>query len=133
VRYYYALTVTTPAATAQASPQQTAFPMVDGHLRRLEILIPPGHAGLTGIAARNQGVQVVPWGTSGFLVGDDLNLPIDLDYDVATTGLTIFTYNTGQYPHSHYLRAAVDTLTPPGPVGPDLTALHLPPQYVSVI
>lgn len=130
--YYYSLKVTTPAGTLSTAPQATVWPLVDGTLRRLEVMIPSGHSGLTGIAVHNQNTQVVPWGASGFLVADNVTIPIDLDYEVAASGLSIHTYNTGQYAHSHYLRALVETLAPgrDGASAP-LTALALPPQLVS--
>lgn len=129
MRQYYTKSVTTPASTLSTAPQQTVWPLIDGHLLSLEVLIPAGHAGLTGISVKAQGVQIVPWGTSEFLVADDTTIPVWLDYDIANSGLVILTYNTGAYSHTHYLRASVETLAPPGIAhAPDI-ALALPPVY----
>lgn len=132
MRYYYTFSVTTPPGILPAAAQQTPWPLVDGTLRSIEVVIPSGHSGLTGLAATSQGTQVLPWGASGWIIGDNVTIPVELDYDVAASGLVLNTYNTGFYAHTHYLRAAVDTLAPrSGLVVPSFEPLSIPAQLQS--
>lgn len=108
MRYPYTKKVTTPAGTTQAVPLMTKWPLDEGTLLYLEVIIPSGHAGLTGLMVQNQGTQYVPWLGSDWLVGDDRTVIVELDTPVAQSGLMIVTYNTGFYPHSHYLRCLID-------------------------
>lgn len=108
MRYPYTKKVTTPAGTTQAVPQTTLWKLDEGTLLYLEVIIPRGHAGVTGLSVLNQGTQYVPWIGTDWLSGDDRTVVVELETDVAASGLAIVTYNTGFYPHSHYLRCLID-------------------------
>lgn len=129
MRLYRLLTVTTPPGTAKAAPQQTVWTLQDAALLKLEVTIPAGHSGLTGVAVKAQGSQIFPWNLDGFFVGDNRELAVELGYEVTTSGLIVFTYNTGAYQHSHYLRATIETFDPRvnAPGGPSTLALALAP------
>lgn len=123
---YISLTVTTPAATPQASPQST--PVVVGHviLVSVSILIPPGHVGVTGVQVDLAQEPILPWGRpQGFIVGDNFRDTYNIDIEV-DTGLTVVTFNTGNYSHQHFLEFHVIDIAqggpPPTPVLVDLSA-----------
>jgi hypothetical protein len=72
----------------------------------VEIVIPSGHRGLTGIAIANSGGQLVPYAQEPtFLIGDDDRLEYDIGVEV-DTGFQVCVYNTDVYPHNFYLRFA---------------------------
>lgn len=110
---YIDATVDTPAQTLQAAPQNTTIVLGTVVLLEAHLIIPPGHAGLTGWQLRLANQQVVPYGPEGsFIVGDDDK--IDFIFErIVGLGLVVRTYNLGQYSHSHLCRMKVTDL----PVG----------------
>jgi hypothetical protein len=99
---YVPLTVTTAAGTTIPTPH--------GWLEQIDLLIPAGHAGQTGIRFVLNGIALLPYATpSQWIVGDDdhtlFDVPIEID-----TGFRVNSFNTGQFPHSHYCRFKVRQL-----------------------
>lgn len=106
------LKVTTPTATPQTTPQSTAWDLGACVLERLDIVIPRGHSGLTGIHVDYQNVAIVPFDSPPtFLVGANETIPADVDFELGAP-LTIVTYNTDSFAHSHYLRAHINVWLP---------------------
>ena len=102
--YVWPVNVTTPSGTAIASPITTTPKLGDIWIDSVELRIPVGHRGLTGIYVANSGTQLLPYSqTPSFLIGDDERLTFDFGVEVAT-GLQIVTYNTDIFVHTHYLR-----------------------------
>lgn len=123
-RQYQPLDITTTKSTAKASPLVTDGGVISSVLNSVEVRIPPGHGGLTGIAILWGGVPIVPWGPAlTYIVGDDDYFTFDVDEQIGGT-VTVQTYNTdAANDHSHYLRfnvtpfslivpAAVASVTP---------------------
>ncbi len=105
-----ALVVTTPANTAIAVPQSTVWNLGRGELARLEVVIPDGHVGLTGLAVVWGGRQLVPYEGGEWIVGnnDEVSLELDLYVD---SRVTVLTYNLDDtFVHSHLLRGYVRDL-----------------------
>jgi hypothetical protein len=136
----YSLTVAVPAGTAIASPVTVPFPLETNLLADIEILIPSGHAGLTGIRIQRGDVIVLPWGQGSWLIGSDYVRTFPVDENINANALTVAAYNTDIFPHSFYLRARIsdapaapaalppvqqadttltDTVAIPGPLTPD--------------
>lgn len=103
----YQATVTTPAGTTPDLPQQTAFPLVDGTLTAVTILIPDGHAGLTGIRILQADQEIIPWSNDDWLVSNNEVIPISVNAPITAVGLTIETYNLDAFDHKHWVRAQV--------------------------
>lgn len=113
-------TVTCAAGTASTSPvtQDTTLGVVD--VSDIQIVIPSGHSGLTGLRILLGGSQVLPRNDGGWIIGDDERL----DYQVTgylNTGLwQAEMYNTGIYDHSWQLRYTAEYVypdpTPPAPL-----------------
>lgn len=96
--------VTFGVSSAAPTLQQWALP-ADIVLDSIEVMIPPGHAGLTGLAISLDGTQIVPWGGS-FLVGDDITRPFDVGMPV-NHPLVVAMFNTDDtFQHQFYLTAA---------------------------
>lgn len=95
-------TIIAPAVFVPALPA--------GIMEKIELQIPPGHVGATGIRFRQSKQQIVPWSnTVAWIIGDDIDMtfPVGIEID---TGFDIIAYNVGNYPHSFYLRFTIRQL-----------------------
>jgi hypothetical protein len=116
------LTVTVPAGTPATSPLIVPWPLVDANLDFIDIIVPDGHNGLTGVAVYWSGTQIVPWGTESWIVANNEKIHTPTNTYITVSGLSVYAYNTGVFPHSFYLRAHVTYTTNPvvgmeGPIG----------------
>lgn len=112
---YIDATVSTPAGTTIAAPQDTVIALGTMILLEIHLVIPPGHSGLTGWQTRLANVQVVPFGPLGtFIRGDDDKLDFTFER-VVGNGLVVRTYNLGQYAHEHLCRMKITDLPTPEP------------------
>lgn len=102
-----------PANTAQASPQVTAEDLGQLVLETVQVIVPSGHAGLTGWQLVWQERTLVPWGeTARFVVADGvpLDFPVDL---VVTAPLQVRAFNTDEeFSHTFYVSYRVHDLIP---------------------
>lgn len=109
---YFTHRVDAPAGTPPDNPQGVPLAVFESVLVSVDVLIPSGHAGLTGLAFEYAGERVVPWGDSStWLQGNDQTLTLMVGLEVSTE-LIALTYNEGGYDHAWYLRlllAYVDT------------------------
>lgn len=100
--------VTCPPLTAQAAAIETLLIFPPGIVREWEIVIPDGHAGVTGLALAQAHQIVIPARGANWIVSNDekINWPYR---DVLNNGAwSAFAYNTDPInPHSWYLRALV--------------------------
>lgn len=100
-------TVTTAALTAIGAPVTTDCRFDVGEVEAIEVLIPPGNAGLSGFQIRHSGAGVFPREDSKWIVaaGEVIKWPVE---DKPTSGRwQVRSYNTDLYPHSIYLRFLV--------------------------
>lgn len=107
---YFPLTVTTAAATAKATPLSTLVRVPPALLTATDVLIPTGHAGQTGLQLVYSGQVILPFaGATGdqWIVGDGDRETFDFQFPIGGA-LTVRTFNTGIFAHSHYLRFKVD-------------------------
>lgn len=99
--------VTTPAGTLQTAPLFTALPMRLGRLSNVEIQIPPGHAGTTGIRVEVAQQQIIPYSqVPSWVLGDDYVHDFECNFQV-DQGVRVATYNEGNFDHTHYLRLTI--------------------------
>lgn len=109
----YPATVTVPANTAIAAPFSVAIPLEDGNLVSIRLVIPDGHAGLTGIRFMRAGTQVVPYSeTVTWIISNDDKIEIAYGGDITLTGLTAVAYNTDIFDHAFYVLCRVDDKPP---------------------
>lgn len=93
--------------TPAASYQTTLLPVLNNsYVWTVNIRIPPGHAGYTGIALIDSGAFVLPYANPGpaWFIGDDDNLTFPYQQ---TTGMTVSLayYNTSTlYTHGWQVR-----------------------------
>jgi hypothetical protein len=74
---FYSLVFTVPKNTAEEAPYEQKLPVTGGILHQVSVVIPPGHAGLTGCAL-DQGLhQIAPTNQNEWFRGDDVRFSYD--------------------------------------------------------
>ena len=96
---------TCAAGTAASAYTTTAAGVATVLLHRMEVRIPPGHQGVTGIALVDSGHFVIPYDPSGsaWLIGDDDELEYTYERELGSN-VQLATYNTGTYSHTWQVR-----------------------------
>jgi hypothetical protein len=97
-------TATIPAGTLASAPFRQSMTMPPRYVDRLEIIVPPGGAGLIGFALTNSGVTVIPYDSDLWVITSDEKIVWDLEgaNDSGSWGLA--GYNTGSVDHAVYVR-----------------------------
>lgn len=103
-------TVTAPARTA-APGGFTALDFTDGIMTRIEVYIPDGHAGMTGIRIFYGSQQVLPRTGPGFLRGNAKTYATDVENLPSGTGWRARIFNEGAYDHAFELTLELDEFT----------------------
>lgn len=124
---YVHLHPTAAASTAQASPTSTAWdigaPVV---LEEIRLIIPNGHAGLTGIRIDYSGQTILPWSyPSQWFIGNQTDWVFDMGRLEVSAPLTVWTYNTDALTHGWELVAKISDLPAPGSQMPIRAAVIL--------
>lgn len=99
--------VTVAAGTAQASAVTTDVSFADGQVTRVELDVPPGHTGHTGIQILAAKGQFIPYTLGAFLVADDHDFQWDVVGVIDTGSFQVKCYNTDAFAHTFYLRFSV--------------------------
>lgn len=109
---YITVNISTPINTTPDAPLRTTVNLGGMILASIHLLIPAGHAGLTGWRLDYSGTTIIPYNMpASWIIGDDDKLDFEVDYEVGNT-LSIVTYNTDvAYPHIHYATMKVRDLT----------------------
>ena len=100
----YTTVFTVPAHTLPAAPVTQPVALDDEILDTVEIVIPDGHAALTGIAVLWSGVQIAPYVAGQWVSGDGDKISYDYNGEITAAGLSLAGYNTDVYQHTFYLR-----------------------------
>lgn len=123
------------AETAAASPVEVATAFPPGLVEKVWVVIPAGHAGLTGIALAVAHEPVVPRQTRKapgeswrFIEGDNESIPFDLDNYPDSGAWSAWLFNTDAIVHRWQLRFEINEL--PRPLaGPGIPQV-LPPGEI---
>lgn len=102
----YAYTVTCPAGTKAEAPYRVEIVLRRGVLVHAVIVIPPGHAGLTGLRIKHGLKQIIPFNEGTWIIGDDVTIRTDMYYELYEEEniLTCECFNYDNvYDHSFYL------------------------------
>ena len=145
----YNIAFTVPAGTPKANPISAPWVTEDNTIVDIELEVPPGHNGQTGLRVMKGDVQLLPWSAGTFMVVNNYNRVFPVNAYLPTSDVTLQGYNTGQYPHTFFLRmtmedhdqqgsspqgspsqalpaesvtTAADPLSPDGLLGPDAAA-----------
>lgn len=104
---------TCPANTPQSTPLEVDVSFPAGKVVGIGIVVPYGHAFLTGLAIAQAHQIVIPRSGTSWFVSDDERLTFDYHDQLMSGGWSVFTYNTDIVnPHTWYLRFFVQELTP---------------------
>jgi hypothetical protein len=103
----YETSFTVPAGTPSNAPVSQVWRTEDNVIEDIEIEIPPGHNGLTGIRIMKGDVQLLPWSAGTFITANDYARVFPIGAYLPTGDVTLQGYNTGGYPHTFYLRMTV--------------------------
>lgn len=103
----YSLDITTDANTAEASKKLTQMKVNDGVIHKIDIVFPPGCAGLVKMQMLDGGHQFVSSTEGQYLSGDSetINIPEFYEIEGGTRNITIKTWNLDDtYPHTIQVR-----------------------------
>lgn len=117
--------VTCNASVAAATPTEVAtVPLSLYYVSRVTIVIPDGHAGLTGIALAFGHQPVIPYNAGAYISGNDEIIPYDLsDAFPAGVSWSVFVCNLDTGPHTWETRWELTLSTSLAvAVAPQLTA-----------
>lgn len=115
--------LTVPAGTPAGNPVTLVVRMPAGTLRKVTLVVPSGHSGLTGFQLRWGGTPVVPYAGAGWIVADNYTDSWQLDQEQQPGSIALAGYNTDIWPHTFYCRMlwepaaappAVTVVTAPG-------------------
>ncbi|SRR6266403_775656 len=112
---FYVLPVTVPPGTPVATPQSTTWVLELNQLVRIDVMVPTGHNGATGIRFVRSTQQVIPRGNVIPLIANGETVPILIDEELTEGKLIVLAYNTDIFSHTFYLRATMSDLPTIGP------------------
>jgi hypothetical protein len=127
----YSIAFTVPAGTPQSAPISKTWRTEDNTIEDIELEIPPGHNGLTGIRVMKGDVQILPWSQGTFIVANDYVRTFPIGVYVPTSDVTLQAYNTGSFPHTFYLRMTVTTYDQPSAQQSSASTQALPAEPVT--
>lgn len=96
--------VTAPAGTVQSAPLRVVTAFNPGVVTQIEIIVPDGHAGLTGIRFLNAGVPVIPFNQTSFITGNDEKVVWPVDGFLDSTDWSVEVFNTDVFDHGWQVR-----------------------------
>lgn len=112
----YTTALTVPAKTPIATPFVQAVTLDDLWLDKVEIIIPPGHVGLTGVAIQSNGVNVAPYVPGTWITGDNDRVSYAHNGEIQAARFSCAGYNLDRFPHVFRFRWYLAPLRPDTPV-----------------
>jgi hypothetical protein len=110
------LDVQVPAGTLPGAPLILPWNTYEGFWDDIELVIPDGHNGTTGIRILKGDVSIIPWGGTMFIVASGYQRVFPIGGHLSPGDLKISAYNQGFYPHTFYLRATIRTIPQVQPI-----------------
>lgn len=93
-----------PAGTPKSAPVTVGMAMPTRIVLGLHIRIPPGPNGFMGFQIGAAGQQIVPANHGIWLVMSDESVDWPVENQINSGAWQLFGYNTGNYPHTVYVR-----------------------------
>lgn len=97
-----------PAGTLESAPAIFNLAFGTGILEEIQIIIPSGHVGLTGIALYLVNDRVIPETPNTWIKGNDEVVSFDLELYPDTGSWRARAFNTDVFDHTFYLRLMID-------------------------
>jgi len=111
--------VTVPAGTTKAAPLKTRLAVEDTWvIEWVELEVPPGPLGQLGFYLASSGTPMLPFSAPGapaYFVLNDRIVRYDMDPSVYPSDWACVAYNTGNYPHTFYVRFGLAMAPDPTP------------------
>lgn len=104
---YWPISPVINAGVTAAAPSVSAWPITQGHLHSIMIMIPDGHNGQTGVKITYQQQQIIPWSNNAWLIASGQTLTFSWEEEIMATGLDLVAYNTDTVPHQFFAYADV--------------------------
>lgn len=102
---------TCPPGTAQGAAIETDVSFTRGKVLAIGLVIPWGHAFLTGLAIAQAHQIVIPRSGSSWFVSDDEKMSFDYNDQIYSGQWSVFTYNADvANSHTFYLRFFIQEL-----------------------
>jgi hypothetical protein len=109
---FYPVSLVVPLATQPSGPITQAVTLENALLVAIEVDIPPGHAGFTGLRVRSSRQQIFPWGITDWLIADNYTNTFPVNEEIGSKSISLQAYNTDVYPHTFYIRFHIVDLPP---------------------
>lgn len=93
-----------PAGTLPGSPFSQVMQLPSGIMQEVQLIIPPGHAGLTGFQMSVAGTPIIPYGGNPFIVGDDYQHSWEIGQEIEPSQVLLTGYNRDVFTHTFYVR-----------------------------
>lgn len=107
--------VSVPAGTPSVSPVEVSLSFPQGEVEWVDIVIPSGHNGFTGLALGRDGNRIWPSRGLGFLVANDTTVRWNLTNAGNSGRWSAFAYNTDGIRHRFYVYFGVSEIVPAEP------------------
>lgn len=101
---YYPLEVTVPASTAELTPFSVTLPLENALLIDIEVIIPDGHLGQTGVRILQSQQQILPWGNRSWLRGNGYSRIFQVNGEIGARSISVQGYNIDFRQHVFLLR-----------------------------
>ena len=113
--------VTVPAGTTKAVPLVSQLPMPPRLVRSLQVLVPPGPAGLVGFQIAAGGQAILPYNDAQWIVTDREVIDWPLEGMPEAGAWALRAYNLGRFDHTLSIRMllglpGLKTPSPPLPL-----------------
>lgn len=134
--------VTTPAGQAINNPLVTPLAMPPRTVIGVEVMAPAGSNGNLGFQLGSAGQQVIPSDIGTWIITSGETLRWEVANQINSGAWQMISYNTGNFPHTLYLRFFLNLIQANAPAAPTLIPadqlssslapeLSLPPGSVS--
>lgn len=101
---YYPVALIVPPGTSISVPVSQSVVLENNLLVDVEIEIPSGHAGFTGVRVLSSKQQILPWGNSSWIIADDYVRVFSWNEEIGANAISVQGYNTDKISHTFYLR-----------------------------
>lgn len=107
----YPVTFVVSLGVQPVFPVTQTVPLEDALLVSIELLVPPGPSGFTGLRVRSSRQQIIPWGSSDWIIADNYHYTFPVNEEIGSRSISVQGYNQDVYDHTFYLRFLIRTIT----------------------
>lgn len=101
---HYSFEVDVNPGIVSTNPGVAPVTLENAILVDVEIIIPPGHAGLTGIQIRQSGTGIIPFATNKFITGNDYSRVFPINTEIGSRAISVAVFNTDVFTHLFWVR-----------------------------